>query len=111
MLLRGTNAQRPCFFSLLFLPLVCLVSFFLLSYQGIGESMQPALLETSDKVEVFVTPKADSKLVLTVLNAIANLPLEWKVQVFHRQFFPLFFVPFCPQVCFPFPFVPLSPRH
>jgi hypothetical protein len=39
---------------------------------------------TSDRVAIIVAPKPNRRLVPTVLNAIANLPFEWKVQVFHR---------------------------
>jgi hypothetical protein len=38
----------------------------------------------SDKVAIVVVPKHNDMLPFTVLNALRNLPLEWKVQIMHR---------------------------
>jgi hypothetical protein len=42
------------------------------------------LYKNTDKVVVVISPTEDPRLVGMVLNALANLPLDWKVQIFHR---------------------------
>jgi hypothetical protein len=42
----------------------------------------------SDKVAIIVVPEVDHRLGTVVLNALANLPVEWKVQIFHRYGLP-----------------------
>lgn len=36
------------------------------------------------KVAIMVVPRVDRRLSTVVLNAFANLPPEWNVQIFHR---------------------------
>lgn len=49
-----------------------------------GKSGWEALYQQSDKVIVAVVPQRNNRLAAALLNIIANVPLEWKIQIFHR---------------------------